>query len=582
MKRPIINFQWLLTWLILASWIPVQAAEVSPPFFKGALKSYHHFFDDIRQIGEIASDSAFATTVELPLQLFIGADLLESLDKDAPLGFSIQKVDEDYQPLFVLPLDDASILSDFIASKNTDANVTEQENGVLLIEWGLGTLFLKTVGEWTYVAIDEDVFQNIPEEGAAFFTGMDGTISLQFDLRLLPQKVKETLLNAYTEGADLAGEAPGIPESMKEAQKRQGEVVKKSFQMLFESYSLCSFELGMNTSAKALESQVEIDVIPGCSVEQLLQKAKTIPARFSGFSNLEWTIGGYSVSPMDEELKLLQKASLENSLKLFQEGFREGYLMMGNDSDAADFFTSNEALFAQILEILKPTWECLQEENETQLGIGIQFIPKNTNGIMAFVIKDPKLVETAFQKLVDLAKEKAGDQFKEEWVKFDVQTLEGIRFHQLKITLDEILAWIPEEDRPTEEELEPFREMLGDSWEIVVGLGKDTVYLAVGNQPIPLIQQTLTPADKVYPAYTSISLSQVFDYYSILLEKSGGDAKTTSLMQIMKEILAGSEANQCVIYSEYTENGVCSKVILEEGVTRLIGSLRSIATIMAM
>ncbi|MDO5113879.1 MAG: hypothetical protein Q4E67_05845, partial [Planctomycetia bacterium] len=155
MKQRIFNFQWLWVWVILVGGMPIQAAEVSQPFFKMALKSYNQFFGDMRQIGQIASDSAFATTVELPLQIYFGADLLESLDKDAPLGFSLQKVDEEYQPLVAFPLDDATILSDFIATKNPEADVAEQENGVIVVTGGLGDLFLKTVGDWTYVALNE-------------------------------------------------------------------------------------------------------------------------------------------------------------------------------------------------------------------------------------------------------------------------------------------------------------------------------------------------------------------------------------------------------------------------------------------
>lgn len=575
MKRRIFNFQWLWVGLVLVGTLPIQAAEVSQPFFKMALKSYNQFFDDMRQIGQIASDPAFATTVELPLQIYFGADLLESLDKDAPLGFSLQKVDEGYEPLVAFPLDDATILSDFIAGKNPEADVAEQENGVIVVTGGLGDLFLKTVGDWTYVALNEAVFQNIPEKNEDFFAAMEGTFTLQFDMRLLPQDVKDMILRAFSEGADLA-EDTELPESLLETRKKQIELTKKSFQMIFDTYSLSTLELGMNEAGKSLELKCDIQLIPGCSMDKMLQKTKTIPARFTGFANMEWVLGGYGVSTLDEEMQQLQKENVENTLNTLREAFR-----LAPDTGVAEFFTRNEALFSQILEILKPL-ESLCDQEEIQTGFGIRFEPKNTNAILAFSAEDPALVETTFQKLIALAKEKAGDKFKEEWVKYDVQTLQEIRFHQLKLTLDDILAWIPEEDAPTEEELAAFQEVAGDSWELVLGLGKDSVYLAIGNQPIPLIEQTLAPAEKAYPAYISISLYQIFDYYSQTLPKDGANSKTTSLLQIMKEILAGCEANQCVITSEYTENGVRSRVILQEGVTRLIGSLRSIATIMAM
>ncbi|MDO5113997.1 MAG: hypothetical protein Q4E67_06440, partial [Planctomycetia bacterium] len=389
------------------------------------------------------------------------------------------------------------------------------------------------------------------------------------------QDVKEMILRAFSEGADLA-EDTELPESLLEAQKKQIELTKKSFQMIFDSYTLCTLDMGMNEATKSLELECMIQVAPGCSFDKIIQKGRTIPARFTGFANTEWVLSGYGVTILDEEMRELQKENMESTFSVVREAFR-----LAPDTGVAEFFTQNEALFSQILEILKPL-ESLCDQEEIQSGFGIRFEPKNTNAVLAFSAKDPALVETVFQKLVALAKEKAGDKFKEEWVKYDVQTLQEIRFHQLKLTLDDILAWIPEEDAPTEEELAAFQEVAGDSWEFVLGMGKDSVYLAIGNQPIPLIEQTLTPAEKAYPAYISISLYQIFDYYAHTLPQDGTGAKVNSLMQIMKEILAACEANQCIICSEYTENGICSKVILEEGVTRLIGSLRSIATIMAM
>ena len=266
MRRSFKVVSFLTALVLTLGWLGNAFAEVSKPFFTVAASSYNEFIGNMKTIGDVAANPAFATMIEFPIQMWVGQDLMDAADKDALLGIAVQQVNDTQGIIFCLPVDDPEILADFIVEKAESGDYTEEEDGVLSLEMDGTNLYLKKVGAWTCIVTEREQIETIPEDVTEIFPKYENsTISVTFNMAELPEELKEIFVANFKEGAAL-----GITEKIEgesdedyQLRKDQADAAGKMIDDLFKSITCLYFVLRVDADSKSMILDMTIDCVPG-------------------------------------------------------------------------------------------------------------------------------------------------------------------------------------------------------------------------------------------------------------------------------------------------------------------------------
>ena len=178
---------WLLPLLFLCLSLTglARAEQEIQTVMTFSCSSWNAVMNDMKTIGETSSNPSFSALVEGPLRLYLGKDVMNAADLDAPIALAVQRFEGESADNIALiccfPIKDASVLLDFMANKmDEDLEFTQREDGV--IEWN--DCFLKEVGGSTWLVWDERQLAQLDSVDPKTFFLMKEGQSLQFTFAL--------------------------------------------------------------------------------------------------------------------------------------------------------------------------------------------------------------------------------------------------------------------------------------------------------------------------------------------------------------------------------------------------------------
>ena len=178
---------------------------------------------------------------------------------------------------------------------------------------------------------------------------------------------------------------------------------------------------------------------------------------------------------------------------------------------------------------------------------------KKLTVLFAGAIKEPEKVQSAFQKLVSAAEKDAN--FNENVsIKSDKHAGADLQIMSFKVKDDEA------------------KEVFGDTLDVILGTGNNSVYLAAGNEALDRLKQAIDASagsagkKAIAPAEFRVSLAPVFRFASTV-------DKNNKLAPMMAEELAKSGGKDHVtVILRPIKNGVGYRFEAEEGVLQLLGT----------
>ena len=137
-------------------------------------------------------------------------------------------------------------------------------------------------------------------------------------------------------------------------------------------------------------------------------------------------------------------------------------------------------------------------------------------------------------------------------VKFNSESYDGISLHTINIAI------------PSDEE--EAQKVLGDKVTIMVGIGTESVYLCAGSDPLPLLKASI---EKSKTAGELESLNQYNAFLAPILRFASGITPEAALEK-MADTLEESGKDRISVFSDVIENGIESRLEMEDGILALI------------
>lgn len=547
----------------------IQAAspEKTKPVAVLAFSGYDELKADVAYVGKLSGNPGLADALEVLLKVFVLKNQsLEGLAKDRPWGVVVQ-LDEQKLAEGVKNPKDALLAYGFIPVSDLKALLKSLEpvigqakdagDGVFELRGQPKAhqkpTFVKQSGEWAFLADRAERLATTPEAPDRLLGDLAEKYDLAFRVYLsnVPQEVRKQILGQIRRHAeaDLQKRKPALSE--------EEYAVRK----IFADRTLRSAEMGLTeleavTGGWALdhkEGKTYLDLSlaakAGTKTARSLASLGDAHSKFAGFlmpqATLKANWAGQS-SPADtadalKVLDLVRKKALADIKR--------------QPADKAEVAAE---LFNGAMDVLRATAAAGKAD-----GGMVALLDPNAVTLAAggFVAEGEKLDGT-LKRLVDaVTKEHPEAAGLIEW---DAGEHQGVKFHAASIPIP-----------PEAKDRQKVVQAVGEALEVVVGVGKQSAYVAVGRKPKEVLKEVIdrsaaAAAEKVPPLRLSLDLGSLTKFVSIMGDKEEERQKAALAASLLEK---AGEDDHVNLVAGPIPNGVRLRVEIEEGILKALGAM---------
>ena len=457
------------------------------------------------------------------------------IDSNRPSGVSLFFEGDDPQPkwLGMLAIENVDDLLDRIADF---ADVDEDGDMITIIPPTDEEIYAKEKNGYLFIVDDEKMFDRIPASPVDTL----GDLPSQFNLaarvfgqripKALRQKAIELINEGYTRQMEELGEAN---DEFLDAQMEQIKSFVNDTEEMMIGFA-ADEEAGKFTSKVIFRSTPGSELAKRCNVMKDMSAGN-----FTGFVNPESAFDSNMTAKLVKEDIDGYKTLLDQvRSQILEEIDADGEL---NESE----FEELENLADEVVAVLSET-----VESGVLAGGAVMMLEDGSmNFASGLKLADPKRLEASIRSLAEMAQQKAGDLVE---LKFESGSHDDIVFHTVNVTVPEF-----------EEEAQ---NVLGDKVSIVIGIAGDAAYLGVGQDPVPLL---ISSIDKSKTPQELESLTQYNVYLTPILRFASKITSEAGLTQ-MVDVLEESGKDRISVFSDVIENGIESRIEMQDGILALI------------
>ena len=444
-----------------------------------------------------------------------------------------------------IPVDDLELILESI-SQYADIEEDGDDKFTIIAPNGV-ELRIKEKGDYAFFASRKDLLDLLPTEPEKMLGKKASDYNLSFMIypQEAPKGLREEILSTIQDGARLTLDQ--LDDELDDAQQANLDSQMRRFEKLFDESESVVIGMAADAESKKLYTEIEYIAKAGSDLAKKMNETKaTTPSQFSGFLMPNAAMNFNANGRMPEA----DADSYADLLADVQLRIIEELNEMGELSDAE--FETVETLVGSIVDVVSESLK----EGVIDAGMTAVIEDSDANLIGGVKVADPTKIETAVKDFVPMLKEKIaeiedeGAEVPEITFNLDKETHDGIRFHEIEVEIDDAKA----------------REVIGDSVQILIGFGKDSIYYGVGNDPLPMIKKAKAAKQKTeFSTEINVQLAQ---FMKLMSRASDADLQLASLAEELSE--NGGDAIR--VYGKHIPNGSFTRFEMEDGILLLIKS----------
>jgi len=528
--------------LSIATLIPGQLRAQSPPE-PAVVISIANLDEQLKDIKYLLTASGFPE-----FNFFAKAGIkayADGVDFSRNAGVGLYFEGDDTTPGIsgFIPVDDLETLLDVISDV---ADVEESGDSKYTITTPDGTEYeVKEKDGYALFANRSELLALLPTKPEQMLGKKVAKYNLAFSI--YPQNVSKELrdqaLDTIKDGSMQTLEQ--MDDELKDIQRENLETQMRQFEMLFNDAE--SIMIGMTADAdnKKLYTDLEFLAKAGSELAKKTNESKaTEPSRYSGFliPNAAMNFGANGK---------LTKSDGDSYATLLTEGKKQVIEQLNEEGELSDAeFEKVEALIESFVDVIGETLK----EGVVDTGMAVVLEDSDANMFGGLTVADPTKIETAVKDIVPMLKERLAEiddpNAPEVTFNLDKETHEGIRFHQIQVSIDDPAA----------------RDVIGDSVDVIVGFGKDSIYYGFGNDPMQMIKTA--KASKQESEFGSEMNIHVGQWLKFLSQAPDSPPQ----IAVLAEELSENGGDRIRAYSKHIPNGNFTRFEMEDGILYLIRS----------
>jgi hypothetical protein len=537
------------------------------PLFVVALRSYDELISDLDYVGKLSGQEDLGQGIEGLIELVTQGQGLSGLDESKPWGLAVSTDSVQFQIVGFLPIND---LEKFMTAISGIAGEPEKgDDGIWDVELQGQALAFKQEGDWTYFSMSADFLVDLPKDPAKLLNGLhneyDGAVRIHVQnipeifRQLAIEQLKIGLEQGLTSdglqvpGLDAlpgGGQLPGmdaLPKLTDEQQQLATAIARAQLDSLSESLNdidNVTFGLQIDEKSGKFLADVLMVAVAGSKTAEDYKNLSSGKSRFAGFKKFEKSAarGVISMNLNDREIGQAKEA-----IAAVQEQLNEQIAGINLGDDYI------KDLLKGFVEKLMNVGRETVDSGKIDIGLALEGEGPHTLLVGSY-IKDDTKATALLDELIETIETEAGFYGFEK----NVEEHKGVKFSRVLLPI------------PPGGEGDMIANLFGSDVELVVGVGEQSAYVAIGTEGIEKLKKAIDASteaadEKVLPVDVMLSLSPLAE-----LAGQGQDADPNAAL--VSSALEGTD-DSVHITVEPIENGVNLHVEGKEGLLKLIGTM---------
>jgi len=452
-------------------------AEDMKPLLVVSYAGFDQLVKDLDFLADLGGEADLGLLIDVLVSSIEGASL-EALDRTKPWGLVLGSDGQAFQILGFLPIND---LPKFLAGlPNLGGGASDEGDGVHSIDLQGIRLFFKQKGDWTYVSIATEFFQQLPDDPTKLLADLDTKHKLAGVLHIanIPEAFRQVGVETIRSMLSDLPKTEGESDAQYELRKRLSAQQLDSMATWIDDAEVIRFGSSVDDDARKALVDVVMKPKGGSAMAGNLAKQAGLTSNFAGFMLPEASIAFSLNTILGERDKVQAKANYE---LLREEAHKQ--LNAIAEVPGGEIKSAIDKLVDEFFDLGFVTIDgCRLDGGVAFLGPGpftlvAGFEATNAAQLSQFLDKVARLLETEIGF--------AGLQR-------DVDKHEGVKFHSISVPL------------PGGPEGDQLVELFGHDLEVTFGFGERSAYLAVGKDGLAALKRAIdaskSTVDKPAPA----------------------------------------------------------------------------------
>ncbi len=529
-----------LAWAVLVSQ-PVAAQSLPKPAAVISIANLEETMGDVDYLVDASGFGQMKFMIQTQITHF-----LKGIDQSRPSGVLLYMEEGAEQPsaLGFVPVEELDDLLDTIAGF---AEVDEGDEFTTIITDDDQEIVVKLVGNHAFISDKAEMFERIPDVPPASLLG-DLPTRFNFAARVFGQQIPKslrdkaisTIRDAYEQQLEQL-DVDGEDSSQAQLQRQSYEMNMKQIEDLVQQTDQIAIGMVIDEENKTISGEIEII---GTEESALAKRAAANmspeKSRFIGFS-----LPGAAFTAISRT-NLVQE-DIDQYTQLAETGTDTILNAINEEVDAT------EEEFEAVEKAVKDLSDALLEtmkDGVADAAVVAELEKGNMNMAGGFVTTDPKKFE---QVAKDLAAEFDGKLSDLGTLQLNSGSHKDVTFHTLTIA--------------TPEETEEMVEALGEQVQIVIGIGTQETYFAIGSNPTDLLTRAI---DGTGAQETPATLGLYNLYIAPIMNFAAQMEPDQPMIQSMADHLAEAGRDRLQYELKPMKNGFRVRMDLQDGVVELI------------
>jgi hypothetical protein len=527
-----------------------NAAETKP-IAAVVVASYNNLLDDVNFVGKLIDRPQTGADLEGVLSAITQNKGLAGLDKARPAGMIVQASGQDEPTGYAfLPISDFDAATDLLKTLFT----VDSEDGLykLTPNNGAQVLYLKHQGAWAYFSDKPAALAHCAANPLAVLGNLDKhyIVAARFFLANVPPPLREKFLEGVKQG--MQNDA-----AQKDDESDADYASRKKFIGQMESYATRVFgeldEVAMSWSLDRTAEKTFVDFSvtakPGTKSAYEMYLAGNSLTKLSGFHLADAAVHAALAGP-------IPAAKQELAASLIEVVRGKGL----SDIDKKE--KENKKVVAkEVLNGMADLSQKIVKGGHVDGAASVVLTPNAATALVAGYIADgdllDKILHTVHKAIVD---ENPGAA---QFVKMDAENGQGVNFHKISVPIGKYA-----------DNREAVVQMVGESLDVVIGVGKEHAYLAAGRNALPAlktaIQESAAAGSKpVSPLEVSLAVKPVVN----LTAEIGKPTDRPKAAMADTELAKTPGKDHVGLTIRPITNGIQARLEVEQGLVRLFGRL---------
>lgn len=533
--------------LVCAQPADVQFTPAAPgemkPMAVVAHAGYDALVEDLNFAGSLAGNPDLSQMIEPFLMTYT-----QGLDRTKPLGVIVQSDGMNFGGAACLPVSD---LKKLLAPLQMFGLTTEDVGGgITKLVTPQQPAFIREADGWAFVSPMQEMLSALPANPTETLSTLSKEYDLaaQVNIQNIPQAYRQMAMQQLDMGMQ-AGlkKLPDESDDQFAVRQEMTQLQIDQFKQLINDMNQMTVGLSLDGSGQRAFLDFAYTAVPESKLAGQLAMYEDAKTNFAGFYQPDAAMM-MSVATKMNEADIAQVEQMFGALR------KQAKAAIAKDADlpTPEARAQVEAAVDEFLDALQATLKTGTIDGGAVLNIA----PDSLTFVAGAFVAEPAKIESGFKKLIEVAKQKDGDALTVNW---NSASHADVNFHTFSA--------------PLEGADEEAKKLLGDTVEVALGIGKESVYFAVGRNCVESIKSIVDasaaePGKSVPPMEMSFALKPILEVAAATAPDS-----QQPIFQSIAAMLANeaSGRDHVRIVMQTIPNGVRSRFEAEEGVLRAIG-----------